>query len=88
MIIDPRISAAETLEELHAVLVEINGECLRKGVDPETVYDPMSLPTFGGEDIERVPGLYSWDENRVLAGDSTDEADIVDREPWIKLGEG
>lgn len=89
---DPRVEAAiEAIEDastLDALAGALNAE-LAPDVE-EQVYervDMTSLPTFGGDEPESgTAGVWSWDERRVLVGDSA-PFEIVSRREWEAKGE-
>lgn len=89
---DPRVEAAiEAIEDastLDALAGALNAE-LAPDVE-EQVYervDMTSLPTFGGDEPESgTAGVWSWDERRVLVGDSA-PFEIVSRREWEARGE-
>jgi hypothetical protein len=84
MATDPRITNTTSLEELHAAITEINRECFANDLDTEDFYEIDNLPTFGGEPLAKAEGLFSWDAERVLMGDTTADAFIVSRVEYLK----
>jgi hypothetical protein len=65
---DHRILASRSLEELLAILREIDAECGESEIDPAAAYDATSLPTFGGSAPNDTSGVWSWDEKSLLVG--------------------
>lgn len=47
--------------------------------------DLTSLPTFGGEVPRDTRGVWSWDRERLLIGESTDDLKIVTRAEHAEL---
>jgi hypothetical protein len=79
----PRILAAKSLEELMEAIESIHDEEMDDETDPSDVYDEFDLPTFGGEPLEPREGLFSWDPERVLVGDTITDACIVTRAEYL-----
>lgn len=88
---DPRITNAKSLEELqqalHALAIDFESG---KWVE-ESPYELDQIPTFGGRALPRSEdpfspawGLFSWDPDRVLFGDSTGEAAIMSRTEYLQ----
>jgi hypothetical protein len=76
---DHRIMASRSLEELLAILREIEAECRGSEMDPAAVYDATSLPTFGGDAPNDTSGIWSWDEKALLVGTCVDDMRIQKR---------
>lgn len=59
-----KITSCETLDELYDLLCSIPAE--------ETPHDNTltSLPTYGGAEPTRTDGVWSWDETRLIVGES------------------
>jgi hypothetical protein len=87
---DPRITEAKSLEDLqhamHAVCADFAADLLSDDNDGPFDLDP--LPTFGGEALPRTEGLFSWDAENVLVGDTWDDAIIVSRGEHRKAMDG
>ena len=80
MQVDPRISSAMCLEELAEALRQIEEEEID---NPELdLLSDVPLPTFGGEPLFTTEGVFSWDAERVLVGDTLGETAIISREDF------
>ena len=64
-----KIKRCKNLEELLGVL--------RKYDNPD--YDTTSLPVYGGDEPDSTVGVWSWDTDNILIGDSSDDYEIVPR---------
>ena len=61
-------------------VVDLDGllEALRSG-DIELSDD---LPLFGGKEPDSTLGVWSWDKDRLLVGETVRDLEIVDRGEW------
>lgn len=66
------ITSATCLEDLLRAL-------LLPGIED---VDWSDLPVFGGPEPHDTTGIWSWDETRLLVGDSRHNVGIVSREDW------
>lgn len=72
--------ALQAAGELEAVLIE-HAPCFAGG----EIYDPDSLPTFGGEEPGDCLGVYSWDPDSVLVYEGGGDWRIEPRDKTIRL---
>jgi hypothetical protein len=72
--------ALQAAGELEAVLIE-HAPCFARG----EIYDPDSLPTFGGEEPGDCLGVYSWDPDSVLVYEGGGHWRIEPRDRTIRL---
>jgi hypothetical protein len=79
---DPRITFAQTLEQLLQAVTTLHEE---HGEDANDMYDDMALPTFGGPPVDKSGGAFSWDPERVLVGDEITTAEIITREQYEEI---
>lgn len=83
-----RETAVQSLDDLLTVLREDDGTdeyAERHGLPThpaERGIDWTSLPTFGGATPADTHGIWSWDETRLLVGESQNEIDLVPRAEW------
>lgn len=78
MTVPAKIRDAKSLDELVEAVAKLYEE---HGEDTFSILDPAELPNFGGPRPEG-DGAFSWDADRVLMGDTLNEATIVTREDW------
>lgn len=64
----------EAIQAIHAAIDE--------GADASDLYDEFDLPTFGGAPLAGQDGIFSWDAERVLVGDTITDAGIVTCAEW------
>lgn len=72
--------ALQAADELEAALIEHAPYCARG-----EIYDPDSLPTFGGEEPGDCLGVYSWDPESVLVYEGGGDWRIEPRDRTIRL---
>ncbi|MBU1336038.1 MAG: hypothetical protein KJ944_08560 [Alphaproteobacteria bacterium] len=65
-VIAAAVQNAENLNELIDALNAAASYAKLHGVDVDMLYDASDLPTFGRTSFTTVPGIYSWDEDRLL----------------------
>lgn len=66
------------MEAIQAIHAEID-----EGADASDLYDEFDLPTFGGAPLAGEDGVFSWDAERVLVGDTITDAGIVSRADYL-----
>lgn len=76
---DAAINAAQSLDELLDV---IKREYAALDQDDRKGIDLTGLPTYGGDAPADTMYVWSWDEDRILVGESVEDFEIVTRAEW------
>lgn len=66
-----RIDAATDLNNLVAIMAEIEAEIEKYELKIDDAVDICALPTFGGTDPKNTSEVWSWDEESILTADGS-----------------
>ncbi len=73
-----KINATITVDTLDELLDVLRNPAIE--IDSHTM---TSLPTFGGDAPDDTREVWSWNEDSLIVGGSSDDYEIVSRDDWM-----